>query len=376
MIRFLIVSTVISLCSHGQVLADEAVWKTAYVKRGFVGMFDASATGGIGATQRMRTPLQFSGSKVRVYVRGGFEQETELAKMALTAGADDMGKITGKPFPILFKGNPGLKLEKGLKTAVSDEMEVPVTAGTWYIQDQYASAKFPYAYEIDRGNFEAGDHFEKESLKKSLGVRTGIVYRVDVLTTDPRNAILCYGDSITHGFGSTPNSDKRYPSILGKLLDRPVLNLGQNSDTVSHAIGSVGEIGSLKGVDTVVFLMGINDIVLGSKVNSAKAYADIIGQVSSGCKQKKIKFYLGTIPPSGGLKQFDKDPAKEQLRQEINAWIRKGNGVDGVIDFDAALADPATPVKMREDCQIDWIHPSELGYQKMAEAAAAVLKAK
>ena len=373
--HFLIVLTVTTLFWNDISSADEGTWKTAYFKRGFVGMFDANSSGGTGATQRMHTPLQYDGTKVRLYVRGGYEQETELAKMTITAGADDQGKITGKSFPILFKGDPGLKLEKGLKTGVSDEMKIPVTRGTWYVQDIYASSKFPYAYENDKGSCEAGDCFEKETLKKSLGARTGIVYRIDVFTTDPRNAIVCYGDSITHGFNATPNTNQSYPAQLGKLLDRPVLNLGVNGDMVSQALGSVGEIGSLKGVDTVIFLMGINDIVSGSKVKSAKDYADIVRQVINGCKQKKLKIYLGTIPSSGGLKQFDKDPSKEQLRQEINAWIKKGNGATGVIDFDAALADPETPVKMRADCQSDWIHPNDLGYQKMAEAAAAKLKA-
>lgn len=48
-------------------------------------------------------------------------------------------------------------------------------------------------------------------------------------------------------------------------------------------------------------------------------------------------------------------------------------GADGVIDFAAALADPAHPEKLRADCQTDWIHPNDLGYRKMAEAAATVL---
>jgi lysophospholipase L1-like esterase len=36
-------------------------------------------------------------------------------------------------------------------------------------------------------------------------------------------------------------------------------------------------------------------------------------------------------------------------------------------------ADPANPARMKADCQSDWIHPNDLGCQKMAEAAAKTL---
>ena len=361
------------LAAGGVSAADEGTWKTAFVKRGFVGPFDANWAGGPGGTQRMRTPLQFGGTKIRVYVRGMHEHDLELTKMALVQGADDQGKITGSPFPILFGGKEKLELAKGLKSAVSDEIPLPVTAGTWYVEDQYASARFPYAYEVDHGFGAAGDAFTQETLKKKVACRTGILYRVDVFTTDSRPTILCYGDSITHGFGSTPNADRRYPTMLGKLLNRPVLNLGQNADMVQSAAVVPGTAKDLAGVDTVIFLMGINDIILRSPVKSAKAYGDIVQPVINGCHQNHKKIYLGTIPPAGGFAQFDADPAKEKLRTEINAWIAQGHGADGVIDFAAALADPTDPTKLQADCQSDWLHPNDRGYQKMAEAAAKML---
>ena len=364
--------TLLAACTIS--FAEEGTWKTAYLKRGFVGMFDAKWAGGAGGTQRMRTPLQFDGTKVRVYVRGDHKDGVELTKMALVKGADDEGRITGSPFPILFGGAEKLKLESGSKTVASDELAIPVTKGTWYIEDQYGSEKFPYAYEVDRGSCEPGEAFTNVTLGKPLTCRTGILTRVDVFTTDPRDSILCYGDSITAGYNSTPNTDRRYPSILGKLLDRPVLNLGQNGDLVLFAKGLPGVVRDLPGVDTVVFLMGINDIISGSKVDSASAYGEIVQQIIAGCHSQNKKIYIGTIPPAGGYAKFDADPAKETLRKEINAWIRLGNDADGVIDFDAALADPANPEKMRADCQSDCLHPNDAGYQKMAEAAAAAIR--
>jgi len=356
--------------------AQEGTWKTAFIKRGFVGMADAGWCGGLGGTQRMRTPLQFDGTKVRVHLRGDRLLDVDLTQMALVKGADDMGKITGTPFPILFSGSASLKVEKGAQPVVSDEMPISVTKGTWYVEDQYASQKFPYAYEVDRGYGEAGDAFAKETLEKTLTFRSGVLYQVDVFTTDPRGSILCYGDSITHGYNSTPNTDHRYPAILGKLIDRPVLNLGQNGDLALYGGGMSATTRDLLGVDTVIFLMGINDIISGGKINSAAAYGDLLKRIIEGNKAQQRKIYIGTITPASGYAKFDADPAKEALRKEINAFIRQGNGADGVIDFDAALTDPTNPGKLKAEYQSDWLHPNDAGYQKMAETAAKVLTGK
>lgn len=356
----------------GSAFAVEGTWKTAFVKRGVVGAFSTAE----GTTLRMRTPLEFDGTKVRVYVRGDRLEEVKLTKMVLVKGSDDLGRITGPLYPILFGGSESLTLEKGPKTAVSDEINIPVTRGTWYVEDRYSSQKFPYAYEVDRGSSEAGDNFAKETLTKPVTCRTGILYRLDVFTTDPRPSILCYGDSITHGYNSTPNTGRRYPAILGKLINRPVLNLGQNGDLALYGAGMPATTRDLAGVDTVIFLMGINDIISGSKINSAQSYAEVVQKVINGCKVQQRKIYIGTITPAGGYAKFDADPARETLRREINAWIRQGNGADGVIDFDKALADPANPVKLKAEYQSDWLHPNDSGYQKMAETAAGVLEGK
>ncbi len=352
---------------------EDAVWKTAYIKRGFVGNYNANWADGVGATTRVRVPLQFDGSKVKIYVRGCYDAETELTKMALVKGVDDNGKITGDVYPVLFAGVAGLKLEKGHKTATSDEAVIPITKGTWYIENIFSSQFYPYAYEVDRGFCEAGDNFTKETLAKQVTSYTGIAYRVDVLTTDKRGTILCYGDSITAGYNSTPNTGNRYPDLMGKLLDLPTLNLGQNGDLVQYS-GNVPGQAMLPGVDTVIYMMGINDIIGNGAVKSVKAYSDVVSGIIAGCHATKQKIYIGTIPPASGYAAFDKDPAKEILRKDINEWIRKVNSADGVIDFDTALTDPEIAGKMKAEYQSDWLHPNDKGYQKMAEEAAKVLK--
>ena len=112
--------------------------------------------------------------------------------------------------------------------------------------------------------------------------RAGMLRRVDVFTTDPRGSILCYGDSITHGYNSTPNTGRRYPALLGKLLDRPVLNLGQNGDLALYGGGMPATTRDLLGVDTVIFLMGINDLISGQTQMMFATMPTVLPFVNSG----------------------------------------------------------------------------------------------
>ncbi|HCE46957.1 MAG TPA: hypothetical protein DET40_25705 [Lentisphaeria bacterium] len=374
-IRKLILLAAASLSGICAVSAEEPAegqWKTAYVKRGFCGAFQDGWLKGSGSVIRSRTPMPFDGTRVKVEVSGCHDTVVELENLFLVRGADDNGKITGPKYPILFDGKAAVSFTTGTKKW-SDEAEIPIRKGTWYVQDSYFSQKMPYAYDVDIGTCDVKGSDDKEVLSgQTKGSRVGILARIDVFTTDKRPTIVCYGDSITHGFSSTPNSGQRYPDQLAKLLDRPVLNMGVNGDMVQWAGGAPRLISSLKGVDTVVFLMGINDIVTGT-VKQLSDYTAKVKPVIENLKKQNLKVYIGTLPPAGGFKKFDDNPEHDKLRQEINKWIRTSSGADKVIDFDMALFDPATPTKMKSEYQSDWIHPNDSGYRKMAEIAAFVI---
>lgn len=361
-------------CSAGSSAeTGEARWRTAFVKRGFVGVFQEAWLGGPGSVVRSRTPIPFAGTGVRVLVTGAHATEVVLERLALVRGADDAGAIVGQPQPILFAGKPSLTLA-GAVEKWSDDTAMPMERGTWYVQDSYLSASMPYAYDVDAGSCSPrGSDGEIRLAKPLTATRVGVTTRIDVLTTDTRPGIVCYGDSITHGYSSTPNGGMRYPDQLAALLNRPTLNLGVNGDVIQYAGGAPLLIKTLQGVDTVVFLLGINDLIGGSLAR-AEDYAAKATAVISGVRALGLKIYIGTVPPAAGYKDYDKRmPEIETLRQGINAWIRTASGATGVIDFDRSLADPEHPERMRAPLQSDWLHPSDAGYRLMAETAAAVI---
>ena len=361
--------------TSGAGLPPGYAWKTAYYKRGFMGNYKTEWGDGAGATLRIRVPMPFAGSGVRVLLQPGRDIAVGLSKMTFIHGADDEGKADGKPYQVQFGGAATLAMEPGAAVVTSDVSAAPITRGTWYLQQSYSSPQYLYFYDKDAFFSEAGDRHDAATLAhRHAGAEPGNSFQVDVLTTDKRPTIACYGDSITQGYNSTPNKPVRYPDVLGKLLDLPTLNLGVNGDVISQAYGGAGAtIRQLSGVKTVILLMGINDII-GGRFKRAEDYARIADHIVADLHSTGLKVYLGTILPAAGNPAFDKNPENEPLRVAINTWLKAGAKADGIIDFDAALADPAHPEKMLDGYQSDHLHPSDAGYQRMAETAAGVLK--
>ena len=81
--------------------------------------------------------------------------------------------------------------------------------------------------------------------------------------------------------------------------------------------------------------------------------------------------YGGTISQIGNTDYWSY--FHEATRQAVNEWIRTCGKFDGVIDFDAVLADPANPSRLNPDYNFDGLHPNAAGYKAMGNAAAEVL---
>jgi hypothetical protein len=60
-----------------------------------------------------------------------------------------------------------------------------------------------------------------------------VVSRIDVSAPASVGTVVAFGDSITEGFGSTANTNNRWPNLLAKRL----LDAGQPLAVVNTAIG-------------------------------------------------------------------------------------------------------------------------------------------
>jgi hypothetical protein len=101
------------------------------------------------------------------------------------------------------------------------------------------------------------------------------------------------------------------------------------------------------GVRDVIVLEGINDIGLSvgpqhsdtglTPARIIAGYRDLIAQAHA----RGVRIFGATLLPYQGAGYYS--PAGEAIREAVNAWIRTSGAFDGVIDFDAAMRDPAAP---------------------------------
>jgi lysophospholipase L1-like esterase len=133
--------------------------------------------------------------------------------------------------------------------------------------------------------------------------------------------------------------------------------------------------------DTVILMMGINDIGWPDSVldpnASAPSAADIIAgyqQLIARARDHGMRIIGATLTPfsvafKGTPLEGYYNEEKEAKRVAVNEWIRNSGAFDGVIDFDAVVRDPANPKQMVPAYDKgDNLHPNDAGYKAMAES--------
>jgi lysophospholipase L1-like esterase len=216
-------------------------------------------------------------------------------------------------------------------------------------------------------------------------------YFVTDISVDSRaSAIVTIGDSITDGVCSNVNTNTRWPDGLANRLvarsrsvTHTVLNQGigynrvlqdqpdLNQPSISALSRFRHDVLEKPGVHYVILLEGINDIGMASTdanpVQMATAIIQGHLQMINEAHARGLKMYGATLLPIGGSGMDT--PAKRQMRDMVNAWIRTKAPYDAVIDFDAAMRDTVDPQRMIPafDCG-DHVHPNSAGYQAMANS--------
>ena len=212
---------------------------------------------------------------------------------------------------------------------------------------------------------------------------------VDVLASSDTGGIVTLGDSLTDGNISTHDAYCRWPDQLARRLiarqgGRPfgVMNQGLGGNRILHDLrGDSGlrrldrDVLAQPGVTHVIVMLGTNDL----RNRNAKPEEEVTGaQMIAGMQQMAaraqaggMKFIAATLTPFGNETYMLHawNPVREQHRVAFNTWLRTSGVVDGVVDFDAALRDPACPTQMlaHYDCG-DGLHPSNRGYCAMGDA--------
>ncbi len=226
----------------------------------------------------------------------------------------------------------------------------------------------------------AGDYTDRPFTPAATAPMRLFLTEVDVQRERRGPVVVTLGDSITDGVGSTDDADHRWPDVLAERLapaGGAVVNAGiggnqvlQDAAVTAWGQGALARLDrdvlAVPGATHLVVLEGINDITSSSGL-TADALIAGYRQIIDRAHAHGLKVVLGTILPVKHSWMFT--PQNEALRASVNAWILSQHESDGVVDFDAAVRDPADPSSMRKALQSgDWIHPNDLGYRTMGEA--------
>ncbi len=342
--------------------------------------------------QVVRTSV--AGDKVRVRLSNEFGT-TPLVVGAASIARHSTGAaiVAGSDRPLTFGGRRSITLAPGAP-ALSDPIDFDVPAvGNIVVSLYLPKASVPRTvhslgvattYISTPGDYSTAVVMPTASTAQSWFFLTGVT--VDASRRSA--AIVALGDSITDGFASTVDANRRWPNLLAERLQASrrsahvaVLNHGISGNrTLFDFIGPNAQarldrdVLAAPGARFVILLEGINNIGIPGAfglTNEVVSAEDIIAghkQIIARAHERGLKIYGGTLTPFEGTIFPGYYTAEgEAKRQAVNHWIRTSRAFDAVIDFDKAIRDPANPTRMLPAYDSgDHLHPNDAGYQAMA----------
>jgi len=344
-------------------------------------------------TIRMIAHTSIGGSRVRVRLSNALEKaplRVGAAHIALRRSGSAITSASDRA--LTFGGRTSTVVPPGV-LVVSDPVDLAVpslsdVAVSLYLpEDTGAPTVHPdgmHTAYIASGNATA------QAALNDAATTTAYLWlsAIDVLAAPGASAIVAFGDSITDGMGTTADQNRMWAALLAAKLSaaRPgdamsVLNVGLSGNRLlrpGFAVSALArfdrDVLSFAGARWMIVLLGINDItfpaVPGMPPTESVTADDLIWgfqQVIERAHLHVLRVAGATIMPVEGVSTYTE--SGEAIRQAVNRWVRTSSAYDAVIDFDAAVRDPANPKRLRRDFDPgDHVHPNDAGNEAMLAA--------
>jgi lysophospholipase L1-like esterase len=348
-----------------------------------------------GQTLRQIAHVTLGGIFIRVRL------SNEFGDKPLTIGAAHVG-ISGGAATVqagtdqvaLFGGKPTIVIPPGARV-LSDpiRMTVPAmsnVAVSLYVP-AYDGAVTSHYFTMQTAYMAAGDTTAAPDMPgASQQTHDAILTGVDVSASRDTKVTVVLGDSLTAGFGSTTDTNRRFSDLLAvRLATRNggppigVVNAGIGGNRLLHDFFGPNALArfdrdvlSQPDVGFLIVLLGIDDFGLpgGRGLPDEEVTADDViqgyRQLIARAHSSNIKVFIGTIPAFAPLPDRPGyySPASELKREVVNQWIRANSReFEGVIDFEGALHDPKVKNRILPSLDSgDHLDPNDAGYQAMA----------
>jgi lysophospholipase L1-like esterase len=346
-------------------------------------------------TVRMIVRTSIGGHRVRVQLSNAYGTSALQVGSAHIALRDKESSIVpASDRPLTFGGKTSASIPPAAEI-LSDPVDLEVPALGDLVISLYVPAEVTSptihltglhtTYISQLGDFTAAPAITDTTAKPLLWYW---ISAVDVVAPSKTGLIVAFGDSITDGATSTPDTDRSWPSQLAQRLaankataNIAIVNEGISGNRLLNDGAGVSALArfdrdvlSQPGVKWLIVLEGINDIGIGGRPGAQSPDAvtadDLIGahkQIIERAHLHGIKVIGATLTPYVGA-AYATDQG-EAIREAVNQWVRTSGAYDAVIDFDAAVQNPENPKQIRPAFNIrDHLHPNDDGYKAMAAA--------
>jgi lysophospholipase L1-like esterase len=309
-------------------------------------------------TVRMVARPTVAGRAVRVALSNSFGYApVRIDAVQLARVASGSSLQPGSSRALTFGGNRWVVLAPGAQV-YSDPVEYAVAAQADLAVSLYVAADSGPTTAHPIGMRTAwiapGDQSAAEKITGGTEFHSYLwLAGIDVLADDKAATVVAFGDSITDGFSVTMDSDRPWPSVLARRLaarkgapPRAVINMGISGNRVlKEGAGSSAlarfdrDVLSRPGAKWVLLLEGINDIGFSAIAGLPASEKVTAEEIIAGYRLLIGRAHLhgltiigATLTPFEGVNTYT--PASEQMRQDVNKWIRDSGEFDAVVDFD------------------------------------------
>ncbi|GAA4564218.1 SGNH/GDSL hydrolase family protein [Planotetraspora kaengkrachanensis] len=335
---------------------------------------------------RMIVRTSVGGTDMRIRLSNAFGEHPVTFASAY-AGLRKQGAelVRGTNRRLTFRGAASVTVPAG-ETVLSDPLPGELAAQSDLVVSLYVTgAQGPttgHGMAMQTSYAAAGDHAAEEGAANWTDP-IGSWYWLDAISVETSTAIssvVTLGDSITDGWASTADRNRRWPDHLSRRLQaasgitvKGVANEGISGNKVlADGAGQAAlnrlqrDVLSQPGVSTVFLLEGINDI----KAHTGVTVDDMIAGYRQIIDRARAagKWVVGaTVLPYQGWYEYD--AAGEAVRQSVNDWIRTSGEFDAVSDFDKVMRDPCDQHQLLPLFDNgDHLHPNDKGMRAMADA--------
>jgi acyl-CoA thioesterase I len=167
------------------------------------------------------------------------------------------------------------------------------------------------------------------------------------------DVVLAFGDSITYGVGA-PSDDETYPEVLAQLIDRHVVRDGVPGEVTAQGLARLPRSLDEYRPKLLLLCLGGNDML--RDIDPAATEANLREMIKL-ARDRGVAVVLIAVPKPrliGGAAEFYR-----RIADELDVPLE-----------DEVLVDVLRDTRYKSDM----IHPNALGYRKVAQALADLMR--